>query len=703
MPIKQRKIRTKIGLWLTAAVFVLLVGLLVKTQLIEGDKYKDAAESYAVAQNSVSASRGEILGCNGEPLVTNRQGNSLIFKYAFFPSAKEQPRRNELIASLIQLFESNKLTWIDRLPIRYNAKGKLVVDKTKSEEFSYLVSDNMLALEAGEKATADECLDALIERYGLQSYDRKQARKIASVCFGMKYLYFSDSSPYKFAEDVPTEIVSRIMEQSSTYPGVAAETESYREYNDVTAFSHILGVVGSISAEEYERENAILQEKLRDPSLSSRDAAILKNDAYSLNDRYGKSGIEQVMESYLRGRNGIRTLTTASDGTVHEDYLVKPVQGNTVVTTIDPGLQKVCAEALADMLDDNRATELFPKAGGMVVLDVNSGAVLADVSLPTYDITRYFKDYDKLAADTSSPLWNRTLQSAYAPGSTMKPSVALAGLEEGVLNADTSFYCSGTYVVEDQIFGCLSSHGYLNVVGGLRESCNCFFYETGKRLGIDKMNKYGNLLGLGQATGIELDEAEGTLASIANKEANGEVWNPGDTVQAAIGQSDNLFTPLQLANYCATLANGGTRYKPFIIKSVLSSDMSEVLYETQPTVLNTLGVKQSNLALVREGMHEVVTSSGVSRYYGNCVTDPAGKTGTSQVVRETPGGGTMVSTNAFFITFAPYDKPEIAIAIVAENAMNGTRASQAAVPVYNYYFSRKTAVDKAAAADTLIP
>jgi penicillin-binding protein 2 len=491
------------------------------------------------------------------------------------------------------------------------------------------------------------------------------------------------------------------MEMSETYPGVSSESVSYREYADKESFSHLLGVVGSISSDEYKNEQTKLDERLNDESLTASEIITLKNNAYSLDDTYGKSGIEGTMEQFLRGTNGIKITTTASDGTISEDYQIKPVQGDTVVTTIDAGLQKVAQEALAKMLIDNKNSYMFDTAGAMVVLDCNTGAVLAAVSLPTYDITTYFKDYDKLAKDKNSPLWNRGLQSAYAPGSTMKPAIALAGLEEGTINLNSGYYCGGSLQVEDQTFGCLSTHGGLNVTTAIQKSCNIFFFELGRELGIDKMNKYCNLLGLGQKTGIELPEAEGMLASIANKEANGMVWNPGDTVQAAIGQSDNLFTPLQLANYCATIANGGTRYQPYIIKSVLSSDMSEVVYETEPTVINTLNVSKKNLDIVKQGMHQVIGDS-CDTYFRNCIVDAAGKTGTSQLNRTTEAGVSMKCNNGFFISFAPYDNPEIAIAIVAENALSGARTSQAAVPVYNYYFGQKTNVETVPAPNTLI-
>lgn len=700
MSIELRKRRIIAGTLIIALAFLSLAGVLVKTQLIDGDKYKTLAKSLSESTITVKASRGEILGCNGEPLVTNRQGNSVVFKYSDFPSAEKQADRNTLIFSLITLLEQNNIPWIDRLPVVYE-NGVITIDKEKSLEFEYMVSANMLELEQGENATAEECLEALIERYGLSSYSKEDARKIASVCFGMKYLSFSTGNSYTFAEDVPTEIVSMIKEQSSTYPGVDIELVSYREYNDTMSFSHLLGVVGSISSEEYSKELAKLNELLNDSSLTASQITEIKNNAYALDDEYGKSGIEAAMEQYLRGTNGIKTVIEESDGSVTEEYLVKPQQGNTVVTTIDPGLQKVALQALKDMLADNKNSYHFESAGAIVVLDCNTGAVLASVSLPTYDITTYFSDYDKLIADTTSPLWDRSLQSAYAPGSTMKPAIALAALEEGIIDSTSCRECKGALQVSDQSFGCLGVHGMINVTTGLQKSCNIFFFEMGRELGIDKMNKYCNLLGLGQKTGIELPEAEGMLASIANKEANGQVWNPGDTVQAAIGQSDNLFTPLQLANYAATIANGGTRYKPYVIKSVLSSDMSEIIYETEPTVLNTLNVSEENLNIVKQGMRQVMLDS-CSVYFEDCVVEVAGKTGTSQVMRTTDTGVTMKCNNGFFISFAPYDDPQIAIAVVAENALTGSRTSQAAADVYNYYFGQRASIEESQTPNTLI-
>lgn len=703
MPKEARKKRYIVGLAIVSVIFCALLCVLIKIQLVDAAKYKAASASLSVSQTKVKAARGEILDCNGNPLVTNRQGNSIIFKYAFFPSYKDQAARTKLVASLLHLFEENKAEWIDNLPLVYDKKGELTINKDKKAEFKYLVSDNMLNLPNGEKATAKECMAALIKRYGLESYSEQEARKIASVFFGMKYLSFSSSAPYTFAEDVSTTLVSKVKENSSIYPGVDTEAVSYREYADKANFSNLLGVVGSISAEEYSSEQDKLKEKLSSGKLTNAEMTLLKNNAYALNDTYGKSGFESALEPYLRGQNGIKTTTVGSDGTVKEDYAVKPVQGNTVVTTIDAGLQKVAAKALQEMLTANKNSSYFGVEGALVVENVKTGAILACVSLPSYNITKYFSDYSKLSSDPESPLWNRSLQSAYAPGSTMKPAMAIAGLEEKVIDENTTVHCTGTYHYLDMYFSCMGSHGYVNVRTALEKSCNTYFFEVGRRLGIDRMNKYSSLLGLGQKTGVELPEVAGTLASIAEREASGGTWKPGDTVQAAIGQSDNLFTPLQLVNYCATIANGGTRYKPYLVKSVMSYDMSKTISETKPTVLNKLGASAKNVKIVKEGMREVILNGGPSSYFRNCIVDVAGKTGTSQLWRTTPGGKSIECNNGFFISFAPYDNPEIAVVVVAENSKSGSGISKAGVDVYNYYFGQKKQYEEAGNTNELIP
>lgn len=665
--------------------FVFFTFALVKYQIIDTEKYSYINDHTSFSSRKVIAARGNILDCNGNALVTNRQGNTIIFDYDTFPSYKKQEERNAVISALIKLFEDAGAKWEDNLPIELDKKGEPQFKEKMDTEIKFMKSPDMLRL--NEYATAKNCYDALVERYKLESYGKKEQIKVMSVCFAMKYQLFSEATPYVFARDVSTDLVSIIKENSDLYRGVDYQIESYRMYSDGTLAPHILGFVGAISADEYNSEKEELKNKLSDNSILTEEKLILENNRYELNDIYGKSGIEGYAEKYLRGKNGIMTTITDALGDVTTEYSVTPEQGNTVVTTIDSGLQKAAGDALQKTLDSQKDKTIFSTAGALIVIDIKTSAIRAAVSNPTYDISRYGELYSKLVKDNSAPLWNRAFMSTYAPGSTMKPAIAIAALAEGTITSSTLYSCRGSFRYLDTTFTCLASHGSINVRQSLRYSCNIFYYNAGKDLGIEKMNYYCNLLGLGQKTGVELPEEKGILAGKTAREAANGVWYPGDTVQAAIGQSDNLFTPLQLVNYCATLANSGIRHKPYVIDSVFSADMSTLVYETKPEIVQKIDFSKSDLDVVKLGMRDVVTVGGCSPYFKKCVVEAAAKTGTSQVYKKAPNGTPVKTNNGFVIAFAPYDNPEIAAVVVCENVQSGSAISGALAEVFNYYFT----------------
>lgn len=680
-----RKSRLLKGSALFCAALVFFVAILFKYQITDAEKYAHIVDRTSVSQRKVTAARGVILDRNGEALVSNRQGNSIIFDYDKFPSYKKQDERNTVVAALIKLFENAGLEWESSLPIIFDDGKNPQFKEGADTEIKFMKSGDMLRL--NDYATAQNCYDALVERYKLEQYPTETQIKIMSVCFSMKYLLFSEATPYVFARDVPTDLVSAIKENSDLFRGVDVQIESYRMYSDGTLAPHILGFVGAISSGEYTAEKDALKVKLSDDGIAQEEKLLLENNKYEQNDVYGKSGIERYAEKYLRGKNGIMLSVTDAEGNVTNEYSVLPEQGNTVVSTIDSGLQKAASDALQKILDRQQDKTVFDTAGALVVVDVKTGAIRACVSNPTYDISKYTQLYSELVKDKTAPLWNRALMSAYAPGSTVKPAMAIAALTEGTITASTTFKCTGTFRYLDTTFTCLASHGTLNVRQSLRHSCNIFYYNTGRILGIEKMNYYFNLLGLGQETGVELPEAKGILAGKSEREASGGVWYPGDTVQAAIGQSDNLFTPIQLANYCAAIANNGVRYKPYIIDSVFSSDMSSIIYKTEPEIVQKIDFSKENLALVKAGMRDVVTLGGCRSYFKNCVVEAAAKTGTSQVYKTAGNGVPIKTNNGFVIAFAPYDDPEIAAVVVCENVQGGSAISGAASEVFNYYFT----------------
>ncbi|MEI6577864.1 MAG: penicillin-binding transpeptidase domain-containing protein [Eubacteriales bacterium] len=675
---KARNIRGIITICLIFGVFAAFGLALMKMQVIDGKLYAAKGNSMYVKTVSIKAARGEILDRNGNPLITNRQGNSVIFESAFFPSAKELTQRDKIIISLIRIFEVKKKPWIDNLPLEFSKKGVIVFKEKREHDIAQMKSKDMLNL--NEYASAQNCFDALIKRYQLGNYSKQDARKIASVSYEMKSLNFSISNPYTFAEDVSGEIVAKIKENSNFYKGVNVQIVPYREYADGLLAPHILGMVGAISPEEY---------------------AKLKDSGYKLNDTIGKNGIEGAMEKYLRGKDGVKTVSTDSNGNITSEVTTPPVQGNTIVLTIDAKLQKVTQDALREVLLAQK--KIVQTAGAAIVINVNTGEILASASYPTYDISTYNKDYSKLAKTPGAPLWDRALLSSYEAGSTMKPSVAIAALEEGVINKSSTVYCDGTYEYNKSVYLCRQAHANrnVNVVAALKESCNYFFYEMGVRLGISKINEYRTLLGLGQKTGVELNEATGLIDSPDYRTSLGQVWQPGFTVQSAIGQAGNLFTPIQLVNYCATIANGGTRYQPHFVKTVKAYDFSKTVLEKKPFVTCDTGFSKDTLSIVREGMFLVGSEGYCRRVFAKLPVAAAAKTGTSQVAKNINGVSTIIN-NGFVISYAPAEKPEIAVCVVGEGFPNGTSIAPVAARIYAYYFANSKNVESPQAENSLL-
>lgn len=684
---------------LCAALAVIYLADLFSVQIVHGAEYRERMNRVSVYTIPVKAARGEILDCNGESLVSNRLGYSVIFEYTQFPSDSSQQERNDIVSRLLDLFAEKGQEWNDAIPLIFDEAGNPAFPEDRESEVAYLKSQDLLNL--NDYATAQNCLDALIEKYELENYTPRRAREIGSVYYSMFRMQFSAAAPYTFAEDVSSDIVAMVKENSDSFPGVDISAVSYREYDDGTIAPHILGTVGVISAEEYEDATAETEELLSQPGLTEEEEDEIRASSYAMDDNIGKSGVEQVMESYLRGTNGEMTIEIDSDGNVTEYYSVEPESGNTVILTIDKELQKVTQDALEKRILELTSEAGLEAAGAAVVIDCRNGEVLASASYPSYDLSTYYDDYTSLAQNSAAPLWNRVLQSTYAPGSTMKPVIALAALQEGVIDENTTFYCDSSFEYMDQVFGCLEVHGNLDVRSAIDESCNIFFYNTADKLGITKMNTYSSLFGLGSKTGIELPEAAGVLAGPAYRESLGQSWYSGDTIQAAIGQSDNLFTPIQLANYCATIANGGTRYVPHVTKSVKSSDYSETVMETETRIAADTGISEENMQIVKEGMWRVAETGFCRTAFANVPVDCGAKTGTSQVDRLV--NGTYVrGNNGFLISFGPYEDAEIAIAVVIENVNSGTAVANVAADIYEYYFGQTDSISPAQNAGTLL-
>lgn len=671
---KKETKRETVVICIFAVIFIFFGVNLFRIQILDSKQESQASvSSYTV---TVEAVRGEILDRNGYPLVTNKQVNKIVFSYERFP--KDYGERNEIIKALITLFDKNGVEWNDNLPIELIG-GKLAFSEGKDNEISYLKSEAFLHL--NYYATVENCFKALSDRYGLSDMPLNQARDVASVYYSMVKNGFNTGRNYVFATDVPGELVSVIMEKSDIFPGVNLQISSEREYTDGTVAPHVLGMVGSISEGEYES---------------------YKELGYTKNDVVGKSGVELAFEGQLRGTSGVKTVTVDSSGKKSEVYTVEPVNGNTVILTIDYELQKVAQQALEDgvkLLEDKNSRD-YPMSGAVVVMDTRTNECLAIASYPTYDNSTYAENAAQLNADEATPLWNRALRSTYTPGSTIKPAVAMAGLEEGVITSDTKITCAGIYrYYEDYQPRCTDSHGKQNAVNALFNSCNIFFYETSRLLGIEKLNSYFTMFGLGEKTGIELNESSGTVDSVALREQKGEIWTPGLTIQAGIGHGDNQFTPIQLCSYVSTIANRGVRYKASIIKSVRTPDLSGTVSETETQILSQADFAAQNWDTVHKGMLKVGTESYAD--FSGVPVKVAAKTGTTTIEKRV-NGKKIETYNGFIITFAPYENPEIAISVVVEGAGSGGSTAPIASAIMEYYFATKDTTETDNGENTLL-
>ncbi len=663
MKLRYKSSRSTISLVLIIAIVLGFAIDLYKIQIRDNEYYakqNNTVDTYIVP---IEAARGEIVDRNGNSLVTNRQGNSIILNAVYFPSAKNNKQRNEIIYNLIKLFESNDEEFAQNLPLEYDKSGNIRFKKDGKnieQDIETMKSADMLNLQ--HYATAQNCYDAVMEKYEIEGYDKITALKIGNIRYELTRLLFSYENPVTIADDVSDETVAKIKEDKNTYLGADVQVVAYREYVDGSIAPHILGTVRKINAEEYEEK---------------------KDDGYNITDQIGESGIEQAMESALKGTPGELTITVDKDGNITEEVTKKPIQGNTVVLTIDRDLQVIAQNKLKEVCDK---VDSLSSAGAVVVEDCNNGEILAAASYPTYNLNDYYDKYDQLSKNSRNPLWSRFALGTYAPGSTFKPVTAAAALEAGTINSDTTYVCEGTKEFYGQPFKCLrgTAHGTENVRLALKDSCNMFFYNTALDTGIDKIDEYATAFGLGQKTGIEIAESSGILSSPDNKENAGGIWRIGDTMLTAIGMSDNLFTPLQLANYCSTLANGGTRYEVHLVKSVIEAS-SGIVNDKNKNAVDTMDLSQNTLDNIYQGMRMVATSGGPSYLFDKLDTNVACKTGTSEIIVNG-----VKRNNGFLITYAPYEKPEIAISSVVELAGSGSETAEMTAEIIKYWYQNNT-------------
>lgn len=710
-------------------VSLIFIARLINIQIAGRDFYVFVDSTTYERTVKIQAQRGEIFDRNGTPLVVNKYTYNIALDSGTLPM-KNNAKLNAALLNIYSAIKSSDATYKLR-EIAFPGKG-MFPNYTVNEEFfkssansarlsrllsnlgiedigtiikgetypyalsyfeKFLAPNDVMrslynlkiALEAGSSSvTLDDVVKKLAIRYGiinkngelLNDYDNETADFLLRLRYDMEANDFSGLNPYTIATDADIKLITYLEEGSLR--GFTVTTTANRVYLVPGVASHILGRTGKIPSDKVE---------------------YYTEQGYPLDAIVGRDGVEAAFESYLHGVDGTMVIVEDEYGNIVDQYIKKePIAGCDVYLTIDIGLQAAAEKALKDNIEYiHKQAELTEgdldgedaKAGALTVIDVKTGAVLALASYPSFNLATYSEDFEKLSADEAAPLFNRALQGTYPPGSTFKPAVAAAALSEGIINEKTIINTKGEYeYYKDSGFtprcwlyiSTGKSHGPINVSEAIKVSCNYFFYEIGRLLTIQRMNKYCRAFGLGEKTGIELPESTGVLAGPDYREESGlDPWNPGDTLAAAIGQSDNLFSPLQISVYMSALINCGERRSAHILGSVRKYGTNEIVYEAEPKVLSSIQVSEKNVKVILNAMQTVIETGTVATLFDNYPIKVGGKTGTAQVSKNK-------SDNAVFVGFAPFDDPEIVATCVIEQGAKGAWAGVAVRDVFTHYF-----------------
>ena len=675
---RKTAVRRMMLLIAAAAVIIGLYGFrLIFLQLVNGDSFTAQATNTTDYKFTVTAARGDIVDSKGERIASSTTGYNVVLNKLLMGDED----LDTMLQKIVGLLGENGESWNDSLLIgQPDAAGHYeftaASDNAAEQKALAAMKDN-LGLQ--QYATADDVMEKLVEDYDLADFSLYWQRVLSGIHYEMQLQAFSNVNNFVMAENVSEATVATIKENSLSLPGVEIVETSTRSYEQGTVLPHVLGRVGKITAEKW---------KVTDEN--GQVTYPLKEKGYNMNDIIGISGLESAYEDELRGKDGVETITRNSDGVIVNTALTTvPEPGHTVQLTIDSEFQKAVDQALAknvEWIKNTYADSKQANAGAVVVIDVKTGGVLAASNYPSFDQNLYAAQYNEYSADENMPLFNRALQGLYTPGSTYKPSVAVAGLDTGLLNRNSTVNCTRVYTYYKDYRPRCAQHGHgngpIDVINAIKWSCNIFFYDVGRRLTSDVYDAYAYKLGLGQRTGVEVSEALGHLTT-----KNDSNYTESLDIQAAIGQGNTAVTPIQLATYAATLANRGTRYRTHFVKAILDSNTGETLEETQPEVMDVVEDKGETFDLVREGMKGVAQTIPALAAYPYTI---ACKTGSPQRSEGYYVGSTYKHyTNAAMIAYGPAEDPEIAIGIVVEYGGAGTRTGQLVADIFNAYYAMK--------------
>lgn len=642
MPFQKKNNFVTTFLSVISIIALLLFSIRAYSMQVISNKEEKSKHLFGAASTrtaALKAPRGEILDCHGRQIAINRDGYNIVFNKAYIGD-----NLNDTILLLLKLCKQYDAEWMDELPM--STKSPYNFKKGESTE------KLLKTLKLAHYATAQNCFDAMVEEYELENYTKSEQRKIMGVRYSMQISDFSISYPFTLAEDVSTEFMRKISECSYLLEGVSVEVVPFRKYVDTTLAVNLIGTVGPIFEEDWQEYKA---------------------KGYSYNDKVGKSGIEKWAEEYLRGTDGEITYYLDAKGKIISSEVTKePIAGKTVMLSLDKNLQKQTQKSLAQKVNALKSQGGSCKAACAVAIEIHTGKVLAAANYPSYDSATMNKNYNKLQADPTKPLTNRAFQGVYPIGSTIKPAVAVAAIENNHYSKGETVNCVQTYkYFKDYSPRCMHYHGPMALKNALAKSCNYFFFELGRRVGATTLTDYFKQFGLGVKTGVEVDDSKGILVEPESDKVG------GTTLQIAIGQM-NAFTPLQAANYVATLANGGTHYRASLVNQIVSYDIGEVYKTIEPEVVNKIKIKNSTLDAVKEGMLSVTEDGTGQAALGDYKIKVGGKTGTAQV--------NGAADHSIFIAFAPFDNPEIAISVVLENGASGFAAGSIVRDMLDAYF-----------------
>lgn len=682
---KNINFRYNVATVFTYVIGIILIVQLFNLQIVHGTEYREESNTRLTRESTLEAARGDILDRSGNVLVSSSQK----FNLELYKSKIDTKTLNDTILKIVNVLEKYNVSYTDSFPISINP-------------FEFKLSENSLTNwkennNIEENATAEETFYKFKEKYKIDNEDINEVRKIIAIRYAIVKEGYSSTKSITIAKDIPREAVAEFYENGDEFPGINISVQPIREYKEGTLASHILGYAYKISDTEYKE----------------------KKDTYNQNDIIGKTGLEALFEEYLRGKKGIKQIDMAVDGTITaENIAEEAVAGSNVVLTIDSKLQKIAEDALKNNIEKIRSggfgKSYDAKGGSCVVMNVKTGEVLAMASYPDYNPQSFAngisnEEWQGYLQNESYPLLNKSIQSAYEPGSIFKMVTAIAGLESGNITLNERINDTGIYKKYGGAeWKCWyytdyhTGHGYLNVLGAIEKSCNYFFIETADRMGIETLDKYAKYFGLGTKTGIELpDETAGTLASKEYVASVGKTWNPGDTLNASIGQGYNRFTPLQMTKYISMIANGGKNIDVSIIKTIQNEDGTEVSKEEINNFVNKkLGLSdnsdEENITLnkeylnaVKEGMKSVTSGESGTAYvrFKNFNIEVGGKTGSAEAGQDKNGKDIV---NAWFAAFAPYDDPEIAVVVMVENGGHGNYTAEAVRDIMAEYFGMNT-------------